>query len=232
MLNIGPSQHNGLSTSPDQVRNNSTMSYPGVIVVAEPSLVDLLVDSGAQWNVQERQSSVDAMWDNLSGGRLSDQSRVLVFSDSLAGGSELELRAAARAIVAMSSAGAHVFIAVWRSAELDQLRSFIDEAALAQGVAADSLVYHFLPVERGGHEVLELMRGVLMNDVVFPETLPNTVNRALTQQSTNHATTAETEVPILEIGGTPHQTAQQMTGASAELLARPPKPGQVTITVT
>ena len=54
----------------------SRMPTPGVIVVAERSLHDLLADQEVAWAVQERQPSVSAMWDALSGGRLDQHSRI------------------------------------------------------------------------------------------------------------------------------------------------------------
>jgi cellulose biosynthesis protein BcsQ len=143
---------------------------PGVIVVAEPAIHTLLVESGASWRIQERQGSIGAMWDSLSGGRLDEHSSILVFSDALAvgsGGEQVELVKTARAIVAMSHAGARVFIAVWRPTELATLQRLIDEAAQRQGVHPSEIVYHLLPAEQGGKAVLSAMRRVLV-DVDFP----------------------------------------------------------------
>ena len=120
----------------------SRMPTPGVIVVAERSLHDLLADQAVAWAVQERQPSVSAMWDALSGGRLDQHSRILVFSDSLLEGTEgdlPELEQTARAVVAMANAGARVFVAVWRPALLPRFEGLISAAAEAQGFPATSV---------------------------------------------------------------------------------------------
>ena len=140
---------------------SSSAPGPGVIVIAERPLADLLSSQDIGWVVQERQPSIGAMWDALSGGQLDQRSRILVFSDSLQAGSgseEAELVQTARAIVAMSNAGAHVFMAVWRPSDLPHLRELIEEAAEAQGLATRHPCYHFLPVGQGGRAVLESMR--------------------------------------------------------------------------
>jgi cellulose biosynthesis protein BcsQ len=145
---------------------------PGVIVVAEVSIGELLIGSGADWHIQERQPSIAAMWDALSSGRLDQHSTILVFSDSLAEGTpddEAELVRTARAVVAMSHAGARVFVAIWRPGELPRLQRLISEAAVTQGLDPASLVYHGLPADRGGPAVLEAMRGLLADVVHFPE---------------------------------------------------------------
>jgi cellulose biosynthesis protein BcsQ len=155
---------------------------PGVIVVAERSIRDLLVGSGASWVVQERQPSIAAMWDALSGGRLDQRSRVLVFSDSLAlgtSGDDTELVQTARAIVAMANAGAHVFVATWRPDESTGLGVLIDEESRARGVDPATLVYHRLPVNAGGRAVLEAMRSVLQLEVAFPADVPDVVDGPL-----------------------------------------------------
>ncbi len=158
---------------------------PGVIVVAERPLADLLSTHEIAWVVQERQPSIAAMWDALSGGRLDQHSRILVFSDSLQDGTEsdaAELQQTARAIVAMSNAGARVFVAVWRPNRVSDLQRLIEDSAQAQGVPASSLVYHLLPVEQGGRAVLDSMRRVLEAEVDFPVVYPSTVDGALSRQ--------------------------------------------------
>ena len=125
---------------------------PGVIVVAEDTISELLVRSGARWSVQEPQPSIAAMWDALSGGRLDQHARILVFSDSLAQDTpsdDAELNQTARAIVAMAHAGAHVFLAVWRPEQLPYVHSLIAQAAALQGIDAGLLVYHLLPCGEG-----------------------------------------------------------------------------------
>lgn len=144
---------------------------PGVIVVAEEPISDLLVRSGARWSVQERQPSIAAMWDALSGGRLDQHARILVFSDSLAQDTpsdDAELNQTARAIVAMAHAGAHVFLAVWRPEQLPFVHSLIAQAAALQGIDAGTLEYHLLPCGQGEQAVLDTLRDALSGVVAFP----------------------------------------------------------------
>ena len=153
----------------------SASAGPGVIVVAEPPLHDLLTASGAGWNIQDRQPSVAAMWEALSGGRLDPRSRILVFSDSLEVGSttdDTERAETARAIVAMAHAGARVFVAQWRPERWPAFEDQIRQAAAAQGVDATSLSYHLLPVAAGRHGVLDALRGPLAGEVAFPDPYP------------------------------------------------------------
>ncbi len=138
------------------------------------------------------------MWDALSGGRLDQHSRVLVFSDSLMEGTssaESELAQTAGAIVAMSHAGAHVFVAVWRPDDLDHLEHLLEAAAQGQGLAPDSLDFHFLPIERGGLAVLEAMRSVLAAEVAFPERFPVAVDRELSRDAIAPSTVWEPAPP-------------------------------------
>jgi cellulose biosynthesis protein BcsQ len=236
--------------------NMEATRTPGVIVVAEPVLSELLTQSRLPWLVQERQASVAAMWAGLSNGELSAQSRILIFSDSLMVGTasaEDEREQTARAIVAMASAGAHVFVAVWNSLDVDELTRRIDAAAAAQGLQPGALTIHFLPVEKGGRAVLECMRIVLAEVVDFPEVYPVEVDRVLSREQDETASRAPTvhqqvpaqsppvapappaapALPALGIGLPSSVDAQgSFSGASQELLARPALPGQVTITVT
>jgi len=223
----------------------------GVIVVAENAVWSLLRESGVSWNVQTRIDSVAQMWEGLNNGTLSPQSKILVFSDSL----QLETsRAAAEreqtagAIVAMSRAGAAVFIAVWQSDDVEPLRTAIEGAAAQQGMSPDSVKYTLLPIERGGREVLECMRVVLTDDVVFPATYADGVDRVLTKDEplVRAATRAMptsaapgrglpnvASMPAVPTGQMPTAIAEPLFGgACAELLSAPKKVGQVTITVT
>ena len=257
---------------------------PGVIVVAEPEVSALLAACGVTWNVQERQSSVAQMWSSLSSGHLDAHSRILVFSDSLHRGDPNEAderEQTARAIVAMANAKAHVFVAVWRSTELESLRAQIDREAVAIGVAPESITVHFMPMEKGDREALECMRAALDSEVQWPaelaaavDALPQVIpmtddpdligipglseaahSRAAAEaplapppasippsqssagplQSHVGPSPSAPSMPHLGIGQ-PAASEPPMggstSGASQELLARPPLPGQVTITVT
>lgn len=225
---------------------------PRVIVVAERPLSDLLGSHGVGWVVQDRQSSIAAMWDALSGGRLDQQSRVLVFSDSLAAGmtsDNSELEQTARAIVAMANAGAFVFIAVWRADGLPALQALIAAAAAAQGLDPAALEFHFLPMQQGGRAVLESMRQVLQDETEFPADYPSTVDAPLSREAAaampvwqpTISPTASRRPDLPPIGGLPampppappvEAASDLPAAASQELLARPKTPGQVTITVT
>jgi cellulose biosynthesis protein BcsQ len=168
------------------VEQSPSASEPGVIAVAERPLTDLLSASGVGWAVQDRQPSIAAMWDSLSGGRLDQHSRVLVFSDSMMAGSvteQTELTQTARAVVAMAHAGAYVFIAVWRPSELPVLQDTIAVAARSQGLDPLEIGYHLLPVEQGGRAVLETMRRVLGEEVAFPQQYPSVVDEALSREA-------------------------------------------------
>ncbi len=173
--------------------DESSAAAPGVIVVAERPLHDLLDGSGVGWNIQDRQPSVAAMWDALSGGRLDQRSRVLVFSDSLMAGSpsdETELLQAARAVVAMAHAGAHVFVTVWRPDEETGFMGLIEDAALAQSVDPATLGYHLLPMGGSGAAVLDGMRAVLEPEIAFPEAYLGDVDIPLSREEAQPAAAA------------------------------------------
>ena len=164
--------------------DGSSAAAPGVIVVAERPLHDLLDGSGVGWNIQDRQPSVAAMWDALSGGRLDQRSRVLVFSDSLMAGNssdETELIQTARAVVAMAHAGAHVFVTVWRPDAETGFLGLIEDAALAQSVDPATLSYHLLPMGGSGASVLDGMRAVLAPEIAFPGTYSGDVDTPLSR---------------------------------------------------
>ena len=167
----------------------------------------------------------------------------------------------ARAIVAMANAKAHVFVAVWHSTELESLMAQLDREALAIGVAPEDITVHFMPMEKGDREALESMRAVLDSEVAWPEELlvapkdpaenfsmnidPDlagipAINEAMHAPAISPAATSDPspsapQMPHLGIGQqTPVEApmGSSTSGASQELLARPPLPGQVTITVT
>ncbi|MGI9136438.1 MAG: AAA family ATPase [Candidatus Nanopelagicales bacterium] len=265
--------------------DHTTMSLrPGVIVVAEPEVSSLLRGCGVEWDVQERQPNIAQMWSSLSSGRLNAHSRILVFSDSLHRGEPNEAderEQTARAIVAMANAKARVFVAVWHSAELESLRVQIDREAVTSGVDPDSIVVHFIPMEKGDCEALECMRAALEFEMDWPQELSFTSDAspqvitlnvdpdlagipALSETAQSPAAAASPHtppaasispsessagpavstsefshrapsMPHLGIGQPPTsepQIGSSTSGASQELLARPPLAGQVTITVT
>lgn len=144
---------------------------PGVIVIAEPSIWELLDGSGVGWRVQARQESVAQMWAGLSGGQLDQRSRVLVFSDSLLADTPddaAERVQTAGAVVAMAHAGAHVFVTCWRPDSWPEFASLVAESAAAQQIDAASLAIHRLTPTEGGPAVLDRMRDVLGAEAPFP----------------------------------------------------------------
>lgn len=151
--------------------NGHDSNYPGVIVVAEQPLFDLLRGSGVAWNTQERQGSVAQMWDALSGGYLDQTSRALVFSDSLfegVPGGDQEFVEMAKAVAVMASAGAHVFVAIWDEANVPAVQATVADEAIGQGIDPATLIYSFLPAARGGRAVLDTMRSVLEGEIAWP----------------------------------------------------------------
>jgi cellulose biosynthesis protein BcsQ len=248
----------------------SSPSGPGVIVVAEPRVHGFLTESGGFWNVQQRMDAITDMWQALSSGRLDQHSRILVFSDSLAhgtAGEEAELDQTAGAIVAMSHAGARVFVATSLPDDTTRLGERVSAAATAQGLDPSSLVFHLIPVADGRVAFLDRMRAVLGQEVVFPTEYPD---EEAVEEAVEEPTLAAEEPPapapepaptapevvsappgLPPIGiarggpgtpptlppiGSPAPVPSTDSGypqnASMELLGRPKRPGQVTITVT
>lgn len=219
---------------------------PGVIVVAEPAVHELLRVAGIPWSVQERQSSIADMWDALSGGRLSPQSRILVFSDSVAAGTPgdvTEVHQTARAIVAMANAGALVFVASSRPDVMTSLRQQVDDAARRQGIEPTTLPYSVLVLDRGGRAVLEAMRERVGGLIVFPDDYPSDVDVVFAEPTVRTPAPSPDALPLtlptLPPLGAPStaSTAAPVvddlpTPASRELLSRPRVAGQTTITVT
>ena len=217
------------------------MTAPGVIVVAEPVIHEVLRDSGAQWTVQERQPNVAAMWQALSSGGLDVKSRILVFSDALGDDDSDERSQTARAIVAMANAGASVFVVIWKPSDIDALRDAIAQAATAQGLSEESLTYHLLPAEEGGHLLLDAVRAQTQDFVTFPEEWPAQCDTDLVRERRASVAVPGSTIPSLPpISGVPQPDPQgdvvtssgYPAAASLELLNRPRPPGQVTITVT
>lgn len=154
------------------------MDNPKVIVVAETEVHELLVGSGVQWDVQHPVESVSQMWDDLSAGRLDQQSVAIVFSDSaFAGQGDLE-----QAIATMA-AHAATFVVAWDVEGVDGLLGRVRETALAHGGSPDVPV-HVLPAVTG-RSILDGMRQVLETAApprrtVFPETYPIDVDQLMT----------------------------------------------------
>jgi Mrp family chromosome partitioning ATPase len=141
---------------------------PKVIVVAESEIHELLARSGVQWDVQHPVASVSQMWDDLSAGRLDQQSVAIVFSDrAYAGPGVLE-----QAIATMA-AHAATFVVAWDAEQVGALLGRVREVALAQGGDASAPVHVLAAVD--GRSVLDGMRCVLESAApprrtVFPDT--------------------------------------------------------------
>lgn len=217
----------------------------GVIVVAEPTVQALLLAVGAQWNVQARQESVAQMWTGLSSGALDAQSRILVFSDSLAVGTvraASELHDTALAVVTMAQAGARVFIASSGPGARAALLDRVQAESLARGLDPEGLRLCILELELGGRAVLEAIASNTADLVQFPEHFPAQVDVILGQSGAHRAGEQDfirlrmPELPA--IGGQPSQAPvtdlvdELPPSASRELLDRPRPEGQLTITVT
>jgi septum formation inhibitor-activating ATPase MinD len=163
---------------------NGFEGRPGIIVVAEQQVYDLLRDSGVGWDVQQRADSVAHMWESLRGGRLSQQSRALVFSDSLHEGlsdGTAEMLETAKAVAVMAGAGAKVFIALWKPAEQARIAAAIAQEASRLGQDPSNVAYTFLPVEQGGRAVLETMRVHLDAVFAWPGQYPANVDVPLSR---------------------------------------------------
>jgi Mrp family chromosome partitioning ATPase len=130
------------------------MDIPKVVVVAEAEVHELLAHSGVEWDVQHPVESVQQMWDDLSAGRLDQQSVAVVFSDScFARPGELEQA------VATMAAHAATFVLAWDADGAEELLTRVRETALAQGGEPDAPV-HVLSTS-SGRSVLDGIREVL-----------------------------------------------------------------------
>lgn len=217
----------------------------GVIVVAEPRVHALLLESGATWKISARQESVAQMWAGLSSGTLDAQSRILMFSDSLAAESvhaEAELHDTALAIVTMAQAGALVFVASSGASSRSDLSARIDAEAVARDFDPAGLNICMVDLELGARSVLEAIARRTEDLVQFPTNLPAEIDVILGEAGTP-ATAAQDfirlRMPELPpIGGAKPQARstdlvdELPPSASRELLDRPRPEGQLTITVT
>ena len=140
---------------------------PKVIVVAESEIHELLARSGVQWDVQHPVASVSQMWDDLSAGRLDQQSVAIVFSDrAYASPGVLE-----QAIATMA-AHAATFVVAWDADQAGTLLGRVREVALAQGGDPSAPVHVLAAAD--GRGVLDGMRRVLEHAApprrtVFPD---------------------------------------------------------------
>lgn len=161
------------------------MSQPpstnGLIVVAEQPVYDLLAASGVDWTLQRRVDTVQQMWDDLSSGALSNLAIGLVFSDQNRPLDEL-----ADAIVAMSKAGALVFVTLWEPDNFAALRDAVTASAAAQqmDLPDGGLPFHPVAVTGGGYAAMEAIRQAMQSALAhapaWPEKYPPIVHEPLT----------------------------------------------------
>lgn len=220
-------------------------SAPSVIVVAEPTVHALLVASGADWVIEPRQESVAQMWSGLSTGALNAQSRILVFSDSLAAGTvraAAELHDTSLAIVTMLQAGARVFIASSGHVARSALLARIDAEATARGLDPAGMSPCVLELGMGGRSVLEAIARQTEDLMQFPEVLPAEIDVILGQSglaapaSQDYIRLRMPDLPPVGGALAPTQADSLVdelpASASRALLDRPRLEGQLTITVT
>ncbi len=228
----------------------------GVIVVAEEDVFAAVAASGARWRIQERQPSVDEMWKNLSTGALDKQSRIVVLSDAASNSSEeASFSPIARAVVAMANAGAYVFVVHRFEHHRSVFDAAIAAAATAQGISADSIVFHRANSSLSQAELLDVMREALADVVTFPPLQRQSIDlsdlHSLESLDSTSGAVAAAERLAAPAASIPTQPRPQMppvgapmaervepanspypAQASMELLNRPKLPDQMTITVT
>lgn len=218
---------------------------PGVIIIAPDAIYTAFTASGVPWRIQARQSSVNEMWDGLSSGRLDTASRVLVFSDSLLAGQpgdDTELTQTARAIVAMASAGAVVALASHRRDATELIRAEIGETCMRQGIDPATIDVLVVPADAPA-EVVKAVGAAAAP--YLPETLPDAPVERADPAAGDALVGFPLGMPDLPPLGVPVSSPATATApkdnkptddypdqADRELLSRPKRPGQTTITVT
>lgn len=218
--------------------DTAQVSGPGVIVVGDRAVHTLLVASGAPWWVEPAQATVAQMWAGLSSGTLSARARILVFSDSAA-----EVEQTAAAIVTMVQAGARVFIASSQAGAQAALLAQVAAVGRAQGIDPVALDVPVLELSLGGRAVLDAIAEHTRDLVRFPAELPPGIDVILGPMAAAPAPVDSPPrirlLPDLPPVGSPGAPAavpvavdELPPSASRELLDRPRRPGQATITVT
>ena len=173
--------------------DNSVMSGPAIIVVAEECIHSLLSTSDISWKVHERQPGVASMWHGLSSGALDNHSRILIFSDSLLMGTsndDRERRQTAQALVMMAKAGAVAGVVQWRKASWHEFEGLIAEEAASQGVDVGDLEYLLLPAQQGGRNMIDAIRQATESFVTFPNKYPDSVDAPLVVEEVGGAVDA------------------------------------------
>lgn len=220
-------------------------SPPGVIVVGDPRIFDLLESATANWAMQPVQTNVAHMWESLSGGHVDAGSRILVFTDNTPDGNpvqESELLAIARAMSAMKAAGASVFhicgspeSAQYIAAQLTALEAQSGRDAMV-GTGAITTI----DVGTSNDDILAEIENVVGSFVDFDR------HTAIshTSESAFEPVVSGVSIPAMPPIGAEQIVSQRRVNSSQdtsvdvssheskELLSRPRLPGQTTITVT
>ena len=213
-------------------------SLPSVIVVGDPRIHELLGRATAQWVLQPCQTNVDHMWESLSGGHIDTGSRVLVFTDAGSDGRPLqdsELHAVARAMSAMRTAGASVFLVRSSSATEQALAAHM--AVLASQSDSDSSQnpLTLFPLGTSDDDILASIAEVVGAFVSIDDSLSD---------PSSETTAPAFPIPDIPVIRQVRDTASPGPAVAAspkidissheskELLGRPRLPGQTTITVT
>jgi len=158
------------------VTQTTQVATTQVIVVAGDEVYSALTASGVGWDLQHQVKTLTRMRDDLTAGRLSSDSSILVISDSLpAQPGELE------ALVAWAAPHLTVFVVTWDAAGADALRGRIMAQIEADHEAAPITAdVHFVPIDTGA-AMLEGMREVLADSIPWPQEYSAELYRPLTR---------------------------------------------------
>ncbi|MFM1965301.1 MAG: hypothetical protein RL134_1026 [Actinomycetota bacterium] len=190
-----------------------------VIVVSESADdVQILEAVPADWTLQPAVHTLAAMWQGLSSGTLDTQSRILFFSDSLAANGTDDAASLIRAVARMAEAGATVIVLSHgdtTSSIAEAARSSLTPPAKGsiQDVSAEAL-------RRDPAILASVLPGVVR---VTSGPAPVGVRPAMPEL-------APVDAPVVDAAAVVRDELPEQ--ADRALLARPRRPGQVTITVT
>jgi cellulose biosynthesis protein BcsQ len=228
------------------VTQATQIAAPQVIVVGEDEIYTTLAASGVGWDLQHQVRTLAQLRDDLSAGRLSSQSSILVISDSVpAQADELE------ALVAWAAPYLHVFVVAWDPEGADALYERIMtqiQTAHGEGEPAITGIY-FVPADTGA-AMLEGMREVLDEHLPWPAVYTGDLYQSLTRsvavvpafnpgvvQATAPADPVPVPVPVAAPLLAPAHSQQApaptyIRSAYAQSVTGTPIPGQVTLAVT
>lgn len=216
-------------------------SLPGVIAVGSNTIYQLLESIPAQWALQPFQSDVAHMWESLSGGRVDSGSRILIFTDADSEGlavQDAELLAIARAMKAMSAAGATVFHIAGSQDSAQSISQYLTDLREndVQGKPDNQITV--IPPGATDDEIIAIIRAVAASFVDF--TQPSVVEQGFESGLGLSIPVIPALPPIgaartqpLASRNVEHEASFDVSNhESKELLNRPRLPGQTTITVT